>query len=157
MSVQDATGHITLPASATLDLFVPDSLPADQTIPRLDFVEGGLVPGADVKRRQIAESMYMDDAVQVQSSRGRSTGSLGMFVTGHDHASLQDNLEALLDAVRDQSTWELHILLGGVAEYAWSFWDAECTVSFPVAAWYGLYQLVLVTASRSPIPVAGPV
>lgn len=156
MSVQDATGHITRSTGGNLELFVPDDLPADQTIPRFDFVEGGLQIGAAVKRRQVAESMYMDDAFQVQSSKGRPTAQLGMFVTGHDHASLAENTGLLLAAV-DQAEWELHVLFGGTEEYAWSFWDAEPTVSFPVSAWYGVYQLVLVTAPRSPIPVAGPV
>lgn len=158
MSVQDATGYITRTglSLANLDLFVPGALPADQTIPVYDFMQDGMVIGASVKRRQIAESTYMDDAQQVQSSKARSAATLAMFVTGYDHASLSANLAALLAAV-DQSTWELHVQFGGTQEYAWSFWDAEPTVAFPVSAWYGLYSLVSIAASRSPIPVAGPV
>lgn len=158
MSDHDATGHITRAGLSlpNLELFVPGTLPARQDIPVYDFVQDGLAIGATVKRRQIAESTYMDDAMQVQSSKARSAATLGMFVTGHDHASLSANLAALLEAV-DQSTWELHVLFGGTQEYAWSFWDAEPTPSFPVAAWYGLYSLVSIAASRSPIPVAGPV
>lgn len=154
MSDNDATGYITLP-TGHLDLFVPGALPADQTVPVYDFVQDGLNVGAVVKRRQVAESMYVDDAGQLQSSRGRSTAQLGMFVTGYDHDDLQGNVAALLAAV-DQPTWELHVLFGGTTEWAWSFWDAEPTVSFPVAAWYGLYVLISIVAPRAPIPVAGP-
>lgn len=154
----EATGYITRTGLSlpNLDLFVPGALPARQDIPVYDFIQDGLLPGAAVKRRQIAESTYMDDASQVQSSKARSTSTLGMYVTGSDHDNLQANLAALLAAV-DQSTWELHVLLGGTTEYAWSFWDAEPTVSFPVGTWYGLYTLVSIAAPRSPIPVAGPV
>jgi hypothetical protein len=160
MAVQDATGHITRTelSLADLALFTPGALPADPTVPVYDFVQDGLTPGATVKRRQIAESLYMDDAVQVQSSKARIPTTLGMFATGHDAASLRTNVAALLAAV-DQSTWELHVLISGASggEWAWSCWDAEVTVGFPVAAWYGLWMPVVVSTLRSPIPVAGPV
>lgn len=155
------TGYITRAAPLTdtshLELFTPNTDPgARADLPRIDFVQDGLSPGAWVKRRQIAESMYMDDATQVQSSKGRIQASFGFFVTGYDADSLQDAAEDLIAAV-DQGTWQLVVKMddpNGV--YGWNCWDAEPTPGFPVAAWYGLYMPILVATLRSPIPAFGP-
>lgn len=154
-----ATGSITRD-ELTLDdlqLFIPGDLPARQDLPRIDFVQDGLAPGAWVKRRQIAESMYMDDASQVQSSKARIQASFGFFVTGYDADSLHIAATDLIAAI-DQSTWTLTVNMdgsGGV--YAWDCWDGEPVAGFPVATWYGLFMPITVVTLRSPIPVNGPI
>lgn len=150
------SGYITRTALSlsNLDLFTADPA-GDPTVPMIDLVQDGLTPGGAPKRRQVAESMYVDDAFQLQSSKGRTQGQFSFFVTGHDGASLQTNIGDLLAAV-DQPQWNLHVSIGG-ADWAWSCWDADLpVVGFPVSAFYGLWAPVTVPVLRSPIPVAGP-
>lgn len=153
------TGHITRDELSLddLELFVPGDLPADQTIPRIDFVIDGLTPGGWVKRRQIAESQYMDDAVQVQSSKARVPGTFAFFVTGYDADSLQAAATELITAV-DQSTWRLNVNMSGSGGiWGWECWDAEPTPGFPVETWHGLLMPITVVTLRSPVPVSGPI
>lgn len=150
------TGHITranMPGGALADLLLFD--PADTPTYFIDI--DGLVPGATIKRRQIAESGYADDAWQVQSSKARIPATWSFTVVGTDNADLLTKITTLVEAVDLQKSWELHVLLGGVAEYAWSCWDAEVTVGFPAPHHLGLWAPVTVATPRSPTPVAGPI
>src|SRR4051812_34197585 len=63
-------------------LFEPGALPARQDVPVYDFIADGFDPGGWVKRRQIAESAYMDDAFQLTSSKARIPATWTFFVSG---------------------------------------------------------------------------
>lgn len=152
----DQTGRLHAPGLDDLHLFNADP-DGDPLVPMFDFVQDGLTPGGTVKRRQIAESAYMDDAFQVQSSKARIPASFGFFVTGRSHNNLQTNIHDLIHMV-NQPHWHLHVRFDGAdAHYAWRCWDAEVTVGFPTATWYGLWAPVTVATLRSPHPVSGPI
>lgn len=121
-----------------------------------NLIPDGFDPGTPKVRRQTAESFYETDATQVSVREGMASGGLRFFVVADDQDGLQDGIEELVAALK-QETFDVYIQPDGLTvPYAHRWWHCEVAVGFPAPMLMGRWAPVSVSSERESVPVSGP-
>jgi len=121
-----------------------------------NLVPDGFDPGAPKVGRQTAESFYEQDATQIRVREGMATGGLRFFVIGADQDALQDSIEELVAALK-QDEFDVYIQPEGLTvPYAHHWWHCETAVGFPAPHLLGRWAPVSASSERESVPVSGP-
>lgn len=131
--------------------------------PTYDFTDQGLDPGQAMRRRQVAESMYVPGAGELGSWLSTADATFQFSVTSGNGTDLDTAIGVLVNAVCNQPSWELHVSFEGTRDWAWTCWDAdEPRVGFAAPFWGPdasapvMWCPVTVTCKRDPVLVDGP-
>lgn len=114
----------------------------------------GITPGAVSWRKQFVESPFYEGRYVVHEVKDAVEMKIPFYVHGATYAAVHANLETLLAAFTEQSTYEVHTVIEGV-DHGWTCERADYEVGFVTEMFVAKMIPIQFTTMRAPTPAAG--
>lgn len=120
-----------------------------------NFILGkGLDAGTVSWRKEVVTSPFYAGRVPVHEVKDSVEMTLVVYILGATHATLMTNLQTLLNAFTEQSTYEVQLTIEGQS-YHWTCERADYQVGFATETLNARYIPVSLSFHRHPEPAAG--
>lgn len=110
--------------------------------------------GSVTWRKQTVESPFYEGRYVVHEVKDAAETRLTVYVFGASYPALNSNLETLLAAFTEQSSYDVIITTEG-QEHRWTCERADYEVAFATETVNALFVPVTFTMMRTPTPVSG--
>lgn len=116
----------------------------------------GFDPGAVTHRTEYATSPYVQGGLLVNAVRDLVQGGLTVDIYADTHAELQTLIGDLVEAVSEQRTYDLHVVIEGQT-YAWRCDRSDYSVGWVHERLHALVVPFTIQFNRDPNPIQGPI
>lgn len=113
-------------------------------------------PGAVVWRRNTVTSPFVDGDLEVHATKSAQSLVYSVLILYPAHTAIQTALADLIDAI-EQPSYDFHLRLEGLVEYAWQCRRADYGVGITRRMIHGHSMEVKISSPRRALSLIGPI